>query len=155
MKLFHIILILLVGVVLFTFTRLKIQTPEDLLIGDWSESSWQYERVAKLAHKRESCSDSLSEALKEHLGKDLFLHENETWTFYPDGRLKISVPEGPRKNYFWRLKGRGDVLVIKDENRQPMEHYKITQINKKTLTLNFELDIQVKGLARMSFKKAK
>lgn len=130
-----------------------MKSPEDILVGNWSESSWKYERVASPEHKKGACEDSLSSSLKEYLGKSLFLHENETWSFLQNGELHISSPDQTPKILHWRLKGKGDMLVIKDENMNPMEHYKITHINKDSLSLSFELDIQVKGLASMTFKK--
>lgn len=130
-------------------------SPEDLLVGSWSEHSWKYERVASTGQKKDVCEDSLSETLKEYLGKSLFLHEDETWSFLSNGELHISSPGKASKILYWRLKGKGDMLVIKDENKKPMEHYKVTHLDEDSLSLNFELDIQVKGLASMTFKKCK
>lgn len=153
MKLKYIILFLGISIIGYSFMRLNTISPEDILIGDWSESSWKYERVASPNQKKKACEDSLSNSLKEYLGKSLFLHEHETWSFLPNGELHISSAGKKTKVLYWRLKGKGDMLVIKDENMNPMEHYKVTHIDKDSLSLSFELDIQVKGLASMTFKK--
>lgn len=153
MNLRYIFLILVVSITGYSFVRINTKSPEDLLIGEWSEHVWKYERVASPEQKKGICKDSLSTSLKEYLGKSLFLHEQETWTFHPDGKLYISAPGKSSKKLYWRLKGKGDMLVIKDENKQPMEHYKVTYIDKGSLSLSFELDIQIKGLASMTFKK--
>lgn len=153
MRLKYIILFIGFSIIGYSFVRIKMITPEDLLVGSWSESSWKYERVASPEYKKGTCEDSLSNSLKEYLGKGLFLHEDEMWTFHRNGELHISQQKGTPKVLYWRLKGKGDMLIIKDENKNPMEHYKVTQINKDSLSLSFELDIQVKGLASMTFKK--
>lgn len=153
MRLKYIILFLGISIIGYSFMRLNMKSPEDILVGDWSENSWKYERVASPGQKQGAYEDSLSGSLKEYLGKSLFLHENETWSFLQNGELHISSPNKEPKIFHWRLKGKGDMLVIKDENMNPMEHYKITYINKDSLSLSFELDIQVKGLASMTFKK--
>jgi hypothetical protein len=150
----YIFLLLFVSIVGYSFIKIKMKSPEDLLVGDWSEQTWKYERVATPSHKKYACKDSLSTSLKEHLGKGLFLHENETWSFLPNGELHITAPDKRIKILHWRLKGKGDMLVIKDENKKPMEHYKVTHINKDSLSLSFELDIQVKGLASLTFRKS-
>lgn len=154
MGLRYIFICLAISIIGYSFIRINMKSPEDLIVGDWSESSWKYERVATPQQKKDvACTDSFSVALKEHLGKDLLLHENETWTFRPNGELHISSPVKTTRVLYWRLKGKGDMLVIKDKNKVPLEHYKVTYIDKGTLSLNFELDIQVKGLASMTFKK--
>lgn len=153
MRLSYIFIFIVISIIGYSFIRINMKSPEDLIVGDWSEHSWKYERVATPKQKKDACNDSFSVALKEHLGKDLLLHENETWTFRPNGELHISSPVKKTRVLYWRLKGKGDMLVIKDKNKVPLEHYKVTYIDKSTLSLNFELDIQVKGLASMTFKK--
>lgn len=152
MKLRYILIALVISIIGYSFVRINMKSPEDLLVGDWSEHSWKYERVAS-PEQKDALEDSLSNSLKEYLGKSLFLHENETWSFLPNGELHISCSDKEPRVLYWRLKGKGDMLVIKDENKNPMEHYKITYIDKDSLSLSFELDIQVKGLASMTFKK--
>lgn len=153
MRLSYIFIFLAVCIIGYSFVRLNLKSPEDLIVGDWSESSWRYERAGSIQQKKNACNDSLSSSVKGHLGKDLMLHENETWSFLPNGELHITSPEHEPQVFYWRLKGKGDMLVIKDKNKQPLEHYKVTNINKNALSLSFELDIQVKGLASLTFKK--
>lgn len=153
MRLSYIVILLTVCIIGYSFMRINLNSPEDLIVGDWSESTWRYERAGSIQQKKNACSDSLSSSVKGHLGKDLMLHENETWSFLPNGELHISSPDKKTQVLYWRLKGKGDMLVIKDENKKPLEHYKVTKINNNDLSLSFELDIQVKGLASMTFKK--
>lgn len=153
MRLSYIFIFLTLCIIGYSFMRINMNSPEDLIVGDWNESSWKYERAASPEQKKNVCNDSLSGALKGYLGKGLVLHEHETWSFLPNGKLHISSADKETQVLHWRLKGKGDMLVIKDENNKPLEHYKVTHINKDSLSLSFELDIQVKGLASMTFKR--
>lgn len=153
MRIKYIFFALLIGVVGYSFVRINLKSPEDLLVGNWTEDSWKYERVGSINELDTYCNDSLSNNMKEHLGKDLLLHTNETWDFLPNGELHVHVPGEEKHILYWRLKGKGDMLVIKDENKNPLEHYKVTHLSKDSLLLGFELDIQMKGLASMTFKK--
>lgn len=155
MRLKYIIFFLAICIIGYSFMRINLNSPEELIIGEWSESTWKYERAGSIQQKKNGCTDSLSTSVKGLLGKGLMIHENETWSFFPNGELHVLSPNHEPQVFYWRLKGKGDMLVIKDKNKNPLEHYKITQINKESLSLSFELDIQVKGLASMTFKKCK
>ena len=55
--------ILAISIIGYSFIRINMNSPEDLIIGDWSEHSWKYERVATPQQKKDACVDSLSGAL--------------------------------------------------------------------------------------------
>jgi hypothetical protein len=52
----------------------------------------------------------------------------------------------------WKLKGRGHILELEYDNRI-VEHYNLTELNDNTMVLNFDSDIQVKGIAKLTFIK--
>ncbi len=155
MKAKNIFLILVLAIVAYGFTRSYFHSPEELLLGQWSERTWKYERVPAKGHLESCPEDELTSATKSYIGKGLLLHENERWEFLPSGKLVILSQQDALEEYKWCLKGKGDILIIKDSANKVIEHYKITHIDTDSLSLNFELDIQVKGLASLTFKKNK
>ena len=133
----------------YSFIRLQIPSPENFLVGAWNERTWNYERRPSL--NKEDSKVTLPTHVQ--LNKGLLLHEHEKWEFLEDGTLQIVDEMENVHPYKWYLKGKGDVLLIKDQENQVLEHYKITHLDKDSMVLNFELDIQVKGLARLTFKR--
>lgn len=145
-----ILMLLVFGYIGF---RSLVHSPEELLVGQWSERSWEYDRVCDKETKDKYLDGGIEEI---QIGSDeggLLLHEYEDWTFLPNGNLHIKDSNNVLHVYKWCLKGRGDILVVKNRQNEILEHYKIGSIDRNEMVLNFELDIQVKGLARLTFKK--
>ena len=136
----------------FAWTKHRVRGPEQLLVGTWRERAWEYEKVNTPADlKRLKAGDTVSQAVKDQLGKHLMIHSAETWKFYPDGTLVLQGPRGV-KNIHWKLKGRGHILELEHRNHA-IEHYNITELTGDHMILNFDSDIQVKGIAKLTFQK--
>lgn len=109
-------------------------SPEFLIRGDWQESAWAYEHE-----------------IQEKVGKTLQVHRAEEWSFLPAQKLQISRGKD-RQTAKWRLAGRSNILLIQYDNGSA-EHYNITQLSHDRLVLNFDSDIQSKGIAKLTFRK--
>jgi hypothetical protein len=140
------------GLLCFIIMISAAPSPETLIIGNWKELSWEYEKVNK------SDSDTMAmkhipEDVKNSIGQNLVIHAAETWTFLPNRKLRLETPYG-NKLVEWCLKGRGNVLQLKYDNNT-LENYNITFLNNGALELNFETDIQARGIAKLTFERIK
>ncbi|MGV7106083.1 hypothetical protein [Flavobacterium sp. U410] len=126
------------------------ETPEHLIVGKWKEVSWEYERVNKVGNEKIS---KTSEEIKQLLGEKLIIHQAETWDFKPNRSLLLIGPNST-KELEWRLKGRGHILQLKWKNHY-IENYEIDVINDSVMIINFESDIEIRGIAKLTFTKEK
>ncbi len=123
------------------------EIPEKAIVGSWDEVQWEYE-------KKEYGYDSIemSDNVKELLGKSLKIHEAESWRFLPNGKLVLINDKGQRRVVDWRLKGRGNILQIKHSDF--IENFQITKLDEDQLILNFDNNVHVRGIARLTFSKS-
>jgi hypothetical protein len=124
----------------------KTASPEALIVGQWEETQWQYEQKGfdeNINHVNE---------LKQLARRDLMIHQAETWHFLPDGTLQLCGKDSTRQ-VKWLIKGRGHILQLKHEDGNWTENYNIDILDSNTLIVNFETDIEAKGLAKLTFKK--
>ena len=146
------VLLILITIVGFAWMKSHVRGPEQLIVGTWREQSWEYERVHTPADKQrlKDC-DTIAQSVKDQLGNHLMIHSAETWKFHPDGTL---VLEGPNtvKIIHWKLKGRGHILELEHRDHT-VEHYNLTALTDDQMTLNFESDMQVKGIAKLTFHR--
>jgi hypothetical protein len=139
------------GVTAFVIMISAAPSPESLIIGEWSELAWEYEKVNSGGDDSFQVKEKLSDELKKKIGKDLLIHEAETWTFLPNNRLKLS--DGwSEKIVHWNIKGRGHILQLKYEG-DIVENYNLTKLSDHVLVLNFESDVQARGIAKLTFEK--
>lgn len=137
--------LLLLIVILFQAS----QNPSRLLVGSWKELSWEYEKVNKNKSEKENLRE-ISEEVKALIGQKLSIHQAETWLFRPNGDLLLKTKDGVKKLH-WKLNGRGHVLELTDSNNK--ENYNITELNDSTLVINFDTDMEVRGIAKLTFAK--
>ena len=153
MKLLRIYALAITSIMLSLGVALyHVESPEKKIIGTWSEKSWEYEKVYGL-HDLEKLKpmDSVSQSVKDELGKHLVIHSAEVWRFSPDGRLFLQGSDTLRI-VKWKLKGRGHILELEYADHV-IEHYNLTELADDTMVLNFDSDMQVKGVAKLSFDK--
>lgn len=124
--------------------------PEKAILGTWKEIEWEYERVYKKNMQAEVTASR--EHFRKYSGLVPMLHEAEVWTFLPGNTLVLAAHDKAEKYAKWSIKGRGNVLEIKYEDGV-IEHYDISSLVDKKMVLNFDLDTQIKGIARLTFKK--
>jgi hypothetical protein len=140
------------GLMSFVIVIKNSPSPESLILGQWSELAWEYEKVDK------SLLDStkyktIAEDVKATIGQNLVIHEAETWHFLPNRKLKL-ISENSEKTVSWLIKGRGHILQLKYDNNS-IETYNLTELSDDTLVLNFESDIQARGIAKLTFTKSR
>lgn len=128
----------------------RVDSPERLIVGTWNERSWQYEKVQTRSDlKILQNQDTMAQSVKEQLGKHLVIHSAEVWQFNRDGSLLLHGSD-TTKQVRWKLKGRGHILQLEYANKV-IEHYNLTELTPTTMALNFDSDIQVKGIAKLTF----
>lgn len=138
--------LILAGVLMaFGFSR----SPDKTIIGGWEERAWEYEKVNKLPPERNNYRD-ISEEVKQLIGQKLSIHTAETWLFLPNGKLLLYGPQGHRIIQ-WKMKGRGQVLELRDNEN--IENYNITELNDSSMVINFDTDMEVRGIAKLSFAR--
>lgn len=136
-----------------TFNSIS-DSPENLIIGEWSESVWSYElRDSKLSLE-DSTGRFLSEEVKSRLATDLLIHKSEHWVFEEPDKIRIYKKNGEVEVVKWRLAGRGHILKLIHENGQK-EIYDIKEINADELIINFDMGLELRGVAKLSFRRKK
>lgn len=123
--------------------------PEKVILGEWNEVEWKYEKVDKPQQFQSLVGPS--ENVKEVVGNNRLIHTAEKWCFYPDGTLHL-ISANSEKIVKWRIKGRGHILQLKHKDKC-IENYNIDVLNNQSLVLNFEADIEVRGIAKLAFNK--
>lgn len=124
---------------------------EDLIIGNWEEKSWRYEKANKLGNYSIS-KKLLDEEVVDVISKDLLIHKTEYWMFHPNGILKLKKKGGEAIYVNWKLKGRGNLLKLKYNNKVT-EYYQVVKLSKKNMVLFFENDVHTRGIVKIEFKK--
>lgn len=144
-----LILLSLLGTALFgSIVTLYVQPgPEAVILGKWQESAWEYEKVDKIDGKEKPEAHQIRDQHTENL----VIHEAETWQFLPDKKLKL-IGKNKEEIVEWHIKGRGNILELKHSSNM-VEHYNLTELTPDKMVLNFESDIQVRGIAKLTFEK--
>lgn len=145
------LLILSVGISVFIILFSYSKTPEQSITGEWEEMEWKYEKVNKIGDSI-ILNSTTTDNLKQLLGKNLIIHEAENWIFTDDGKLILSEGKNT-KTVSWRIKGRGHVLKIKYDDSDVIEYYNITRLTEDEMVLNFDSNIQARGIAKLTFKR--
>lgn len=140
-----------VGFACFLIMLFVAESPEQLILGEWVEQSWVYERLNNKGERKKYTSMRISNEKKRLISEDLIIHEAEVWKFLPFGKLKL-IGNNKEKNVSWKLKGRGNILKLIYKNEK-IERYIITELTQNTLIINVEFDIEAKGIAKLTFKR--
>ncbi len=143
------IVVFFIGFACFCGLLIVSSNPEKVILGEWKEMTWEYEIADNAPSQNEI---HLTDELRNQSCKNMVMHKAETWTFLPDGKLKLSTQEQSHI-VDWRIKGRGHILQIK-YNNDTVEHYNLSELNGNEMVLNFEVDVQVRGIAKLTFKKS-
>jgi len=149
---FGIIITVCVGLIIGVLYIISFDERESMLLGEWEEHTWIYESSPIDGESIKTNKDTISNNVKSLLGKSLFIHSAEKWTFNSDKKLNIDGCEQQDK-YSWYVKGRGNILVLDNESQNIKETYEIVHISNDSLVLALDLDMQVQGLAKLIFKK--
>lgn len=144
----YTVVFLVIVATIFTLMSFS-QSPEKKIVGQWNEKSWEYERVNKVG---DTNSKEITDDVKKIIGQHLLIHEAETWQFLPNGKLVLKSGSTERL-VDWKIKGRGHILQLKyDDN--VVENYNLTELDNNTMILNFDSEIQARGIAKLTFEKS-
>lgn len=137
------------GVGLFLLFLQASPSPEAMILGEWKELSWTYERVDLPAN--DVIDKTITSNVKEAIGNRLVIHQAERWQFYPNGDLLLISDAGERK-VKWQIKGRGHILQL-IYDKDTAENYVLADLNNGQMNLHFETDIQARGIAKLTFER--
>ncbi|MBK7884606.1 MAG: hypothetical protein IPJ81_13110 [Chitinophagaceae bacterium] len=116
----------------------KSDSPEKLLIGKWEEVACEYERIDK-----ENTND---------IYQNLNLHKGEVWQFDNAHKLIFFNKNYLKETLNWNIKGRGHILELHYKDKR-LEGYQIQEITKDKLVIHFNIDLQVRGIVKLTFKR--
>jgi hypothetical protein len=128
------------------------KSPDKRIIGKWKEASWVYDKVNHTENGLARPQQEVAEDLRRQIARDLFIHEAETWEFLPDGMLILHKRGGKPVKLNWKLKGRGHILKLHYNNEQT-EFYDLSELTADKMTLYIDVEIQAKGIVRITFEK--
>ncbi|WP_159076327.1 lipocalin family protein [Flagellimonas amoyensis] len=124
------------------------ESPESLILGEWEEVAWKYE---KLDHG-DMMGFDIDKLQKQEICKNIIIHEAETWRFNPDGTLSFLDENEIKENLKWNIKGRGHILELHHKNNI-VEDYQVVEVTEDELVVQFNSDLQVRGIVKMTFKR--
>jgi hypothetical protein len=121
---------------------------EQSIVGKWEEVSWEYEKVD--APNNDFLG--INHDQKEEIWQHITLHQAEVWEFLPNKTVKLFSDNHLAENIEWNIKGRGNILELSHHDNRK-EDYQIQEINDDKLVIHFNLDLQVRGIVKMTFKR--
>jgi hypothetical protein len=131
-------------------------TPSSLIVGEWAEKEWKYELIDSYemveGYVKNDKVKRLPKSVEKKIREDVLLHQAEDWEFLPNGTLLLHKNDTEVIEAQWRLKGRGHILYIKYQDGN-YEYYDIKELNQEELVLNFDIGMEVRGVARLVFKR--
>ncbi|MFV1449019.1 hypothetical protein VBZ51_07720 [Maribacter sp. HS] len=150
MKLWSIYLFFGILLLFSSYSIINKDSPETLILGDWEEVSWKYEKL----DYNNKLDFSINDLLKKEICQDLIIHEAETWRFNSDKSLTFLENGIIKEDLKWNVKGRGNILELQHKN-EIIEGYQVVTISKDKLIIQFHSDLQIKGIVRIAFKRIK
>lgn len=125
--------------------------PESALVGEWTEVAWHTEKLPDQDAMESKWIDGIR--FPEYAQRRVVRHEAESWVFHPDRTLEIRRHNGDDLEARWRLKGRGHVLTIRYPDTGELEVYDIKELDEERLVLHYDMGMEIRGIARMEFRR--
>lgn len=123
------------------------ESSEKLVLGDWKEISWHYEKL----NTEDLAKHQSGDGLRDEIYNSLVIHKAEKWQFKPDGTLQLHGDQDEKLD--WTIKGRGHILELKHKDGR-IEDYQIEMLNDRLMVVYFNFDLQIRGIVKMTFLKA-
>lgn len=142
--------IFLMPIVIITLLRAG-SSPDQEVLGEWREVAWEYEKL-DTKHADPDWIEDIDDHVKAEIYNHLIVHKAEIWEFLPDGDLILHGDRGDSIHLVWKLKGRGNVMELDHESKD-IELYYIQELSPDRLVLNFNTDLQVRGIVKMTFER--
>jgi len=124
--------------------------PEKNILGDWKEQEWDYEKFDGYSPKDFKKIDGVD--LRNYSDRNLIRHEAEIWRFKKNGDLELVSDQNIVTKAKWNLKGRGHILKIKYADGS-FELYDIKELSNTELVMNYDIGMEVRGIAKLRFEK--
>ncbi|WP_194775662.1 hypothetical protein [Pararhodonellum marinum] len=121
------------------FLSLSSDNPEKLILGDWQELEWSYEKADDLP----LFYYDLSKIIK---------HEAEKWVFKDGRKIEFHKDNELVTVADYVIKGRGHILKLTYPNGKE-ERYDIKELNHNEMILNFDIGMETRGIAKLTFKR--
>lgn len=137
---------------LFLVLMTNASSPNQLIEGTWKEISWEYEKADKNQNDSVLTGEAIDDTLQRLIARDRIIHQAETWQFLPGGKLLLTNLRGNERAAHWALKGRGHVLFMQYDQAHS-ENYDLVKLTSDELILHFHTDLQVRGIAKITFRK--
>ncbi|GHB70776.1 hypothetical protein [Persicitalea jodogahamensis] len=137
---------------LFLVLMTNASSPDRLILGRWEEVDWQYEKVNAHSNGQTLPGQVIEDDARQRIASGLIIHKAEKWQFLPDGTLRLSDGSAIKNAVRWSLKGRGHVLMMQYDQALE-ESYTIAKLTESEMVLHFHTDIEVRGIAKITFKK--
>jgi len=122
------------------------------LIGVWEKEGLDFERVNFEGHEIKSI---ILQAQENEISHDLIVDRINMWEFSRDNLKVINNTKKENNNLTWKLKGRGHILEITDNKTKSVESYQIQELSDDKLVVFANIDLQVRGIVKITFKKNK
>lgn len=123
--------------------------PEDLIVSRWEESSWIYELIDRHPYEVRRVDGIRLDVFDE---RTVTRHEAEYWNFRADRTFEIQLKDGTKRTGRWRLKGRGHILALRYAGGE-VEVYDVKELSDDELVLNFDMGMEIRGIARLGFSR--
>jgi hypothetical protein len=147
----HFLMLLVIVTILFFLVHHFSLRMESKLVGNWEEKVWRYEKANKKGNYLLS-KKAIDDEVVDLISKDLLIHKTEYWLFHPSGYLKLKKKGGEAMVVKWRLKGRGNLLKLKYNNKLT-EYYQVIELKANHLVLFFENDVHTRGIVKIEFNR--
>lgn len=125
--------------------------PEDVILGNWQEVAWEYEKP--IAPIESDSGKAITDDIKGRLAQDMVIHKAERWEFMPDGRVRLIDSNDDTVVVNWKFKGRGHILKLHYDDGVD-EFYNVVELNRDELILHFYVEMQAKGIAKITFRRS-
>ncbi|MBE8713858.1 hypothetical protein [Sphingobacterium hungaricum] len=141
--------LLLVSLLLLAaFMVMHFESPERLIEGQWVETGWYMEKSEAV---QDQSSWELQASLREEIMNELELFNVQVWEFDSNGTIR-DAEHASDDNMQWFIRGRGHILQLVKDGKQ-VESFQIAKINKDTLELHLNLDLQIKGVLKIILER--
>ncbi|MBE8721086.1 hypothetical protein [Sphingobacterium pedocola] len=148
-RLLAITYILLVSLLITAaYIVMHFENPERLIQGEWVETGWYLEKTDGAVQHSEW---KLQNSLRAEIMKDLEFFNVEVWKFDKDGTIK-AANNSLNERIEWYIRGRGHILQLVREGKQ-LESFQIANIDRNTLELHLNLDLQVRGVLKIKLER--
>jgi len=134
------------------FVLIKEDGPEKLIIGEWQEVAWQYEKLDHDKNIATSWISEIDEHQRQEISESMIIHEAEVWSFDSNGHVKLYNKDGKNEHVNYIMKGRGNILKLEHYNNA-LEYFEIQELTSDSLVLHFSFDLQVRGIVKLTFKR--